>query len=97
MLSKYADESLQATVDGTVNDNWSFKARLGCILSTRHASVNVGSIGSHVLELEALWKLEIKLDGCALMLATQGIGDGDIDLWSIERAITRIQLPATCS
>jgi hypothetical protein len=33
------------------------------------------------------------LDSCTLELSAKGIRDGYIDLWSIERAITWIQLP----
>jgi len=46
-----------------------------------------------VLEVESNWKLEIELNGTALMSSLQGIVNLNIDLWSIEGTISGIQLP----
>jgi hypothetical protein len=56
-----------------------------------------GSILGAVLEVELLGQLEVKLDGGALELTSERIGDGDIDLRTVESAITRVELPLGAS
>ena len=51
--------------------------------------------GRPVLEVEALRKLEIELDGGALKRTAQGIANGNVDLWPVEGAITGVQVPFT--
>src|SRR5690606_39059532 len=51
------------------------------------------TLTSVVFELEFLGKLEVKLNGGALMLPSQGIGNGDINLRSVESTILWVELP----
>lgn len=46
-----------------------------------------------VFEVKPLWKLEIQLDGCTLERALQGVSDRDVYLWTVERSVTRVDLP----
>ena len=45
-------------------------------------------------EVEPLRKLKVELNGSALDGPPEGVLDGDIDLWPIEGAIARVELPA---
>ena len=46
-----------------------------------------------VAELELLWQLEVQLYSGTLEASFQGITNGDIDLWSVESAISWVLLP----
>lgn len=52
-------------------------------------------IGSPVLQIESFGKLEIELNGGALERAMKSVLNSDVDLWSIESSIARVQLPFT--
>lgn len=52
-------------------------------------------IGSPVLQIESFGKLEIELNGGALERAMKSVLNSDVDLWSIESTIARVQLPFT--
>lgn len=52
-------------------------------------------IGSPVLQIESFGKLEIELNGSALERAMKSVLNSDVDLWSIESTIARVQLPFT--
>lgn len=52
-------------------------------------------IGSPVLQVESFGKLEIELNGGALERAMKSVLNSDVDLWSIESTIARVQLPFT--
>lgn len=52
-------------------------------------------IGSPVLQIESFGKLEIELNGGALERAMKSVLNSDVDLWSIECTIARVQLPFT--
>lgn len=51
-----------------------------------------GIIGGDVFELEAFGELEVELDGCALDLPPEGVGECDIDFWAVEGAIFRFEV-----
>lgn len=46
-----------------------------------------------VLQVESNWELEIKLNCSALMRSVQRIENFDINLWSVESSITRVEFP----
>ena len=68
VLSQNTDESLQATINSTMDHNWTLEAWFGRVLGSWHAGIDVGCVGSHVFELEALRELEVELDGGTLVL-----------------------------
>ena len=94
MLSEDTDEALQTAINGTVDHDRSLETRLRRIRGAWHTGINVRGIGGHVLELESLWQLEVELDGGALMLPPKCVGDGDVDLRTVEGAVARVELPA---
>jgi len=51
------------------------------------------SLGTTVLEVELLRKLEVELDGGALELTLESVRDGDVDLGTVEGTVTRVELP----
>src|ERR1700692_4234472 len=67
-----------------MNDNRTSKGTLTPFLVT---------MVSTELKLEPLRQLEIQLDGSTLVFTVQSIGNNDINLGSIESAITRIEFP----
>ena len=79
MFRDYRNESLETAKDRTMYNNRPV----------------VRLFGRPVLEVEALRKLKIELDGGALERAAQGIANGDVDLWTVEGAITGVQVPFT--
>lgn len=93
MLSQDGNETLERTVDGTMDHDWSGVVVDG-ILSILLLD---GGLTGVVLELELLWKLEVELDGGALMLLSHGVGDGDINLWSVESTILWVESPLAVS
>lgn len=46
-----------------------------------------------ILEIESLRKLEVQLYRSTLVRSFESILNGDIDLGTIERAVTRVELP----
>ena len=46
-----------------------------------------------ILEVEPLGKLEIQLDSRALEGPLQSVFDRDVYLWSVERSVSRVDLP----
>lgn len=52
-----------------------------------------GVIRGAVLEVETLRELEVELDRRALEGPTERITDGDVDLGSVERAVSGVQIP----
>ena len=79
MFRDYRNESFETAKDRTMYNNRPV----------------VRLFGRPVLEVEALRKLEIELDGGALERTAQGIANGDVDLWTVEGAITGVQVPFT--
>ena len=63
------------------------KLLLGLFLASR---LLLSSSLALVLQIESDWKLEVTLNGSALMSTVHGIEKFDIDLWSVERAIAWI-------
>ncbi|KAH3684050.1 hypothetical protein WICPIJ_004988 [Wickerhamomyces pijperi] len=53
----------------------------------------IGNIGGSVFQFESVWQLEIQLDSGTLMPSLQGVGDHDIDLWTVESTITWVNFP----
>ena len=51
-----------------MDHNWTLEAWFGRVLGSWHAGIDVGCVGSHVFELEALRELEVELDGGTLVL-----------------------------
>lgn len=85
MLGYNGNESLERAQDRTVDDDW---ARSG------PACLNSSSlVGRAVLEVEALWKLEVQLDRGALERSSESVTDLDVDLGAVERPVTGIKLP----
>lgn len=79
MFRDYRNESFETAKDRTMYNNRPV----------------VRLFGRPVLEVEAFRKLKIELDGGALERTTQGIANGDVNLWPVEGAITWIQVPFT--
>ena len=77
VLGEDGNETLQAAEDGTVDHDG---AGIG-----GDGLVALGLFGqgltSVILELEALGKLEVELDGGTLVVAAEGVGDGDVNLY----------------
>lgn len=78
MFRDDSNETLETSKDSTVDDDWAGHDRF---------------IGGAVSQVEALWQLEIKLDGSALEGATQSIPNRDINLGAVECAVSWIELP----
>ena len=53
----------------------------------------LGGVLCTVLEVELLRQLEIQLDGGALVLTLECIGDGYVNLGAVESTVTRVELP----
>lgn len=97
VLDQNTQEALEATNDGTVNDD---RART---TDTRLIGLGFaflpGLWGSlallirHVFELEVKGCLIVELDGGTLELSFQSVGNGDIDLRAIEGTITLVEFP----
>ena len=51
------------------------------------------TFGGTVGQVETLRELEVELDRRALVLATEGVRDGDVDLGAVEGAVTRVDGP----
>ena len=47
----------------------------------------------HVSQVEPNGELEVELDGGALVLPLQGVGQGDVDLGPVEGTVPGVQLP----
>jgi len=86
MLQKDGEETLDGTKDSTVDHNRTLILDFSSTLSR-----------SHVLKIETDRKLEIKLDGGALVITLESITDVDIDLRTVESTISRIDLPRETS
>ena len=83
MFGDDGDKPLKASDESSVDDN-----------GPRGRSVGIVVIFSTtVFELEPLRELEVELDGGTLERTLQCVPDGNIDFWTIEGAITCIQLP----
>lgn len=98
MLDQDTQESFEGTNNGTVDDNGTGTAGtrligLSLALLLRLFSTSLGLLVRHVLELEVNRCLVVQLDGGTLELSLQGIGDGDIDLRSVESAVTFVDGP----
>lgn len=98
VLDQDTQESFEGTNNGTVDDNGTGTAGtrligLGLALLLRLFSTSLGLLVRHVLELEVNWCLVVQLNGGTLELSLQGIGDGDIDLRSVESAVTLVDGP----
>lgn len=52
-----------------------------------------GSVRCDVFEIELLRELKVELDGGALVISLQRIGDGNVNLWSVEGPIAGIEFP----
>jgi len=76
-------EALQAAQDSTVDHD----GPRGWLVGVRHL------VSRAVLQVEALWKLEIELYGRTLERSAEGVPDGDIDLGSVECSIAGVYLP----
>jgi hypothetical protein len=50
-------------------------------------------LSSAVVELESLRELEVELDRRALVLALEGVLDGDVDLGAVESTVSRVDVP----
>lgn len=60
----------------------------------RRGLASVGClVRAAVLEVEALGQLEVELDRCALVRALERVANGDVDLGSVERAVSGVDLP----
>ena len=97
VLDQDTQESLEGTNNGTVDDNGTGTARtwlvgLGFTL-LRFFGTSLGLLVRHVLELEVNWCLVVQLNGGTLELSLEGISDGDINLRSVESAITLVDGP----
>jgi len=86
MLQKDGHETLDGAKDGTVNHDRALVLHISITLSR-----------SHVLKVETDGKLEIELDGGALVVALEGITDVNINLRTVEGTITRVDLPREAS
>ena len=81
MLGNDSDEAFQTAQDCAVDDH---RTRGGLVYVVVRAAV---------LEVEALWQLEVELDRGALEGSAESVADGDVDLGAVERAVTRVELP----
>lgn len=98
VLDQDTQESFKGTNDSTVDDNGTGTARarligLGLALLLRLLSTSLGLLVRHILELEVNRCLVVQLDGGTLEFSLQGIGDGDIDLRSVESAVAFVDGP----
>jgi len=59
----------------------------------RSMSLFISSSLCLVLQVEANWELEIALDSTALVGSLHSIENFDVDLWTIESAISSVDLP----
>lgn len=94
MLRQYANKPLQTPIDSAMNHDGALETWFGRTLGAGGTRVGVGGFGGHVLELEALGQLEVELDGCALVLPAEGVGDGDVDFGPVESAVAGVELPS---
>ena len=83
MLSDDSDEALQTAKNGTM-DHYGPRCWLVWV---------DGLFGRAVLEVEALRKLEVQLDGSTLEGTTEGVTDSDVNLRSVESSIARVEIP----
>ena len=83
MLRNNGDEPLQATQDSSVDDHRSGGRFVCCV------------VGGSVFEVEPLGELEVQLDRSALEGALERVTDGDVDLRTVESAVSWIELPFT--
>jgi len=97
VLNQDAQESLEGTNNGTVDDDGTGTARTRLVgfglTLLRLFRTGLGLLVRHVLELEVDRCLVVQLDGGTLKFSLQGISDGDIDLRSIESAVTLVDGP----
>lgn len=105
VLGQDGDEPFEATVDGPVDhdragtaETWLVWIAVG--LATGSSGVLVASnlrlgdyLGCHVLKLEFLRQLKVKLDGGALMFSPKRVGDGDVNLRTVKGTIALVDLP----
>ena len=73
-----------------MNDN---RARRRPLRTTCARARSGGLVGRAILEVEAVRELEVELDRRALEGPTERITDGDVDLGSVERAVSGVQIP----
>ena len=84
VLDQDGDEALEAAEDGAVD----------------HHRPVLGVVGADVVQVEALGHRVIELDRAALPLAAERVGDVEVDLRPVERAVAgvdRVGLPAFSS
>lgn len=53
----------------------------------------VSSLRTTVLQIETLGELEVELDGSALVGSFEGVLDSDVDFWTVEGTVARVELP----
>lgn len=94
MLRQHTKHSFEAAKDGTVNHDGS---RVACrqIVIEGVATITDSTLilASNVSELEALGKVEVELDGTALVVSTQSVIEGDVDLGPVESTVACVELP----
>ena len=55
----------------------------------------LGGVGGAVFEVELLRELKVELDGGALEFPLESVGDGDVDLGTVESAVAGVEFPCT--
>lgn len=80
MFGNDRDEPLQAAQDCTMNHH-------------RTIDLTLVLVGTSVFEIESLRKLEVELNGSALMRTSERILDGDVYLRAVEGTIASVELP----
>ncbi|KAH3659092.1 hypothetical protein OGATHE_006352 [Ogataea polymorpha] len=79
MLSQDSRHSLNGSQDGSVD---------------HHRALDLSRvILASKFQLKSVWQLEVELDSGTLVPSSQGIRNHDVDLWTVERTIPRVQLP----
>lgn len=76
------DKSLQAAKDRPMNHH-------------RPVDLTLVLVRTAILQVEPLGKLEVELDGGALVGSFEGVLDRDVDLWAVECSVPWIYLPFT--
>lgn len=79
VLNSDGEEALEGAEDSAVDHNWAVWL----------------SLAVDILEVEALWELEVELDGGELMAAAEAVLNEDIDLRTIESGLSWSLLEAT--
>jgi hypothetical protein len=47
----------------------------------------------NIIQIKSNWKLKVELNGCALMCSFESVLNGNVNLWSVEGAVTGILFP----